>query len=128
MNIVTLIMGILGGCCIGMQGGINAQLTIHYSKNPLLAAAISFTVGAIGLGALVLIMRIPFPILTDILLWWHWTGGFLGAYSVLLFNGELFHLSIKCASRNIEISGSLTGITVTSLQSIYNHRFITILN
>ena len=65
-----------------MVGAINAQLTVHYSKNAVLAAAISFTVGAIGLGVVVLVIGIPFPTLTENILWWHWTGGILGAYFV----------------------------------------------
>ncbi|WP_367110787.1 DMT family transporter [uncultured Psychrobacter sp.] len=82
MNLIAIIMGVLGGAFIGAQGGINAQLTKHWAKNSVLASAISFLVGALALWALSLVLFIPIPALTDKILWWHWTGGILGAYFV----------------------------------------------
>lgn len=82
MNIIAMLMGVLAGACTGIQGGVNAQLTKHWAKNSVLASAISFLVGALALWAVCLILRIPVPGLTDNILWWHWTGGLLGAYFV----------------------------------------------
>lgn len=82
MNIIAMLMGILAGTCTGVQGGVNAQLTEHWAEDPVLAAAISFLVGALALWAVCLVLGIPVPGLTDKILWWHWTGGLLGAYFV----------------------------------------------
>ncbi len=82
MNIVAIIMGILAGCCTGIQGGVNSELTVHWAKNSVLASAVSFAVGALGLSAVVLALGIAVPSLNSNLQWWHWTGGFLGAYFV----------------------------------------------
>ena len=82
MNILAIVMGIFAGCCTGVQGGVNAQLTRHWAKNPVLATAVSFAVGTAALLALVLLLGIPVPPLTGTTLWWHWIGGLLGAYFV----------------------------------------------
>lgn len=82
MNIIAILMGVLAGACTGVQGGVNAQLTKHWAKDTVLASAISFLVGALALWAVCLVLRIPVPALTDKILWWHWTGGILGAYYV----------------------------------------------
>ena len=82
MNIIGMLMGILAGACTGVQGGVNAQLTKHWAKNSVLASAISFLVGALALWVVCLVLGIPVPGFTDKILWWHWTGGLLGAYYV----------------------------------------------
>jgi transporter family-2 protein len=82
MSILFLVMGVLAGVATGMQGGINAQLSARWAKNAVLASAISFTVGALTLWILVLVLRIPIPSLPEKLTWWHWCGGILGAYFV----------------------------------------------
>lgn len=82
MNMIAILMGILAGACTGTQGGVNAQLTKYWAKSSVLASAVSFLVGALALWALSLILQIPIPALTDKILWWHWTGGVLGAYFV----------------------------------------------
>lgn len=82
MNIITMLMGVLAGTCTGIQGGVNAQLTKHWAKNSVLASAISFAVGALALWIISIVLRIPIPALTENIKWWHWTGGFLGAYFV----------------------------------------------
>lgn len=84
MNIIYILMGVLGGMCLAIQGGVNSQLNIMWAQNPILAAAISFTVGAIALILVVLILRIPIPrkIKNTNVKWWHWTGGLFGGYLV----------------------------------------------
>lgn len=82
MNIIAMLMGVLAGACSGIQGGINAQLTKYWAKNAVLTSAFSFFVGASTLWLVALILGIPVPPLTDKILWWHWTGGLLGAYYV----------------------------------------------
>lgn len=77
-----MLMGVLAGAILGIQGGVNALLTKHWANNSVLASAISFSVGALALWLLCLILGIPVPGLTDKIVWWHWTGGLLGAYFV----------------------------------------------
>ena len=82
MNMIAILMGVLAGACIGIQGGINSQLTKHWAKNSVLASAISFVIGALILWLLSFILQVSIPEITDKLSWWHWTGGILGAYFV----------------------------------------------
>jgi transporter family-2 protein len=98
------LMGILAGACAGIQGGVNAQLTKHWAKNAVLAAAISFLVGTIALWGVCLVLDIPVPGLTDKILWWHWTGGLLGAYFVY----SLIYLS-PCVGACMVVSLILVG-------------------
>lgn len=84
MNILYILMGVIGGMCLAIQGGVNSQLTAVWTQSPVLSAAISFTIGTVVLLLVMLIRKIPIP--TTIkgtgTKWWHWTGGFLGAYLV----------------------------------------------
>lgn len=84
MNIINILMGVAGGMCLAVQGGVNSQLSVAWVQSPMLAAAVSFTIGAIALFGIVLILRIPIPrkIKGTGTKWWHWTGGLLGGYLV----------------------------------------------
>lgn len=97
MNIIGMLMGILVGACTGIQGGINAQLTKYWAKNSVLASTVSFLIGTLILWVLTIILVIPIPVFTDNILWWHWTGGFLGAYYVF----ALVYLSPKLGASNV---------------------------
>lgn len=84
MNIIYILMGVAGGMCLAIQGGVNSQLNAVWLQSPILAAAVSFTIGTLALFAVVFALRIPIP--TKIkgtgTKWWHWIGGLLGAYLV----------------------------------------------
>ena len=73
---------ILGGATLAVQAGINSQLQLHWAKNPVLAAFISFAVGAVGLFLYVVAARVPIPPLPAKIVPWHWIGGLLGAVLV----------------------------------------------
>lgn len=84
MNIFYIVMGIVGGMCLAIQGGVNSQLTAVWTHSPILSAAISFTIGFVALALVIIIRKISIPTTikgTDSR-WWHWIGGFLGAYLV----------------------------------------------
>ena len=49
MNIFYILMGVAGGMCLAIQGGVNSQLTATWTQSPILSAAISFTIGAAAL-------------------------------------------------------------------------------
>lgn len=77
--IVALVLGVL----LPVQVGVNAQLRTATGQ-PVLAAAISFAVGAVALFVLTGALRTPLP--TGVVArapWWGWTGGVLGAAYVL---------------------------------------------
>lgn len=77
-------MGLVGGMCLAIQGGVNSQLNDVWLQSPILAAGLSFTIGTIALSTVVLLLRITIPIKIKGIgtKWWHWIGGFLGAYLV----------------------------------------------
>jgi transporter family-2 protein len=80
-----LVVAVAAGCCIPVQAGINAQLS-EWTRHPALAALISFAVGTVGLLAYAAALRIPWPALATVgqTQWWHWVGGFLGAFLVAM--------------------------------------------
>ena len=75
---------ILAGSALSFQAGINLQLQRAWAQSPLLAACLSFLVGALALFAVVLLTRTPIPPLPKKWVPWHWIGGFFGAFLVLM--------------------------------------------
>lgn len=83
MRNISWFLGVIAGCGIAMQVGVNSQLRrVLQSAN--LAALISFTVGTVALIALILVLRAPVPPRATFAAvpWWAWTGGLLGAFYV----------------------------------------------
>ncbi|MGH0515863.1 DMT family transporter [Bacillus cereus] len=83
MWILFLIFAFLAGLALPIQFSINAQLRTVVGS-PLVAATISFIVGAITLFT-VSLFRADFSFNKGIASapWWVWTGGVLGAFYVL---------------------------------------------
>ena len=75
---------ILAGATLSFQAGINLQLQRAWAQSPLLAACVSFLVGALALLFVVLLTRTHFPPLPKKFTPWHWIGGFFGAFLVLM--------------------------------------------
>ncbi|MCA1743298.1 MAG: DMT family transporter [Desulfonatronovibrio sp.] len=83
MKFFYILLAMAAGVMMPVQAGINALLGSNV-KTPILAAFISFCTGAIVLGLLCILLRVPVPgiaIFTRLPLWM-WTGGFLGAFFV----------------------------------------------
>lgn len=80
-----VVSALLAGACGPTQAGVNAQLN-HWTRDSTITAFISFLVGTIALFAWALVWRIPWPDTKAALSvpWWQWTGGFLGAYLVVM--------------------------------------------
>jgi len=78
-----IVLALAAGFCLPTQAGINAQLNL-FIRSPVIAAAVSFAVGTLGLIAYASILRIPLPAVSTLAgyPWWIWTGGFLGAFFV----------------------------------------------
>lgn len=72
----------LGGAAIATQAPVNARLALHLG-DPVLAAAISFFVGFLALGTIV-VFRGALPGLANAgaVPWWAWFGGAMGAIYV----------------------------------------------
>jgi transporter family-2 protein len=72
----------IGGACISTQAPINARLAGHVG-GPMIAAAVSFLVGFLVLGALTLARGgVPSMATAGAAPWWAWAGGALGAVYV----------------------------------------------
>ncbi|MDL2307655.1 DMT family transporter [Desulfovibrio sp. OttesenSCG-928-C06] len=81
---ILLFLVAIAGIGISLQAGINSRLQAAWAQSPLLAALISFIVGTLGLLVCVLATRVNIPAFPAKITWWHWTGGLLGAFMVLM--------------------------------------------
>ncbi|MDF3934293.1 DMT family transporter [Pseudomonas citronellolis] len=78
------VLPLIAGACLPLQAGINGQLAKQVSS-VLAAALISFCVGLLGLLVLTLANReLPAVQALRSLQWWHWCGGFLGAFFIFI--------------------------------------------
>jgi len=77
------VLALAAGFCLPTQAGINARLNL-WTLSPILAAAISFAVGTLGLVIYAMILRVPVPSFSSMgqQPWWVWSGGLLGAFLV----------------------------------------------
>ncbi len=75
-----LLLAILVGIALPVQAGVNAQLRISLG-HPLVAAFVSFLVGTLALGLLLVVLRIPLPGARTAAATpgWQWIGGLFGA-------------------------------------------------
>ena len=86
MNLAgPLLVAILIGAILPLQGLINARLGMHIG-GPVVAAFVSFLVGTVMLGAYLLATRTPFLLQGSLKLpAWVWAGGVFGAIYVTCF-------------------------------------------
>ncbi|RQD59751.1 DMT family transporter [Desulfonatronovibrio magnus] len=83
MKIFYLLWAMAAGIMMPVQAGVNALLGAQL-RSPVMAAFISFFIGALFLAAVCLALRTPMPginLLSRLPLWM-WTGGILGAFFV----------------------------------------------
>lgn len=80
---LLFLLAILAGVATSAQAVINTQLRARLG-DPMQAATVSFTVGAILCWLYCLLSRSPLPSLTSLrsVPWWMWTGGAMGALYV----------------------------------------------
>lgn len=83
MELFHSVLAVIAGALGPVQAGINAQLRV-WTRDPILAALISFAVGTLALLGYVIAFRVNWPPLhtAGTLPWWAWTGGMLGAFFV----------------------------------------------
>lgn len=75
-----VLLAVLVGLLLPVQAGVNAQLRLALG-HPLTTALVSFLVGTIALGILVLVTGVPVPGSRAVaqVPGWQWIGGLLGA-------------------------------------------------
>ncbi len=83
MKLLYIFWALAAGAMMPVQAGVNALLGAQV-KSPILAATVSFSVGAVFLILICILLRIPVP---EVSAWgklplWMWTGGLLGAFFV----------------------------------------------
>lgn len=82
VSTLSIIVILLGGAMISLQGPLNATLS-RAVGSPVNAALISFLVGTGGLAVVASVQRIgPDGALLRALPWWAWVGGLCGAVFV----------------------------------------------
>ena len=83
MKIFFYLLPIFAGIAIAVQSGINSQLRAVI-QHPVMAAFISFVVGTVALGVLLLFSRSTLPELASYpaVKWYQYSGGLLGAFVV----------------------------------------------
>lgn len=85
MTYFYVLLALIAGAVLPFQVGVNNTLRQGIGS-AVLAALISFTVGAVCLIAYALLTRTPWPAINDMarLPAWAWIGGALGAYYVAM--------------------------------------------
>lgn len=79
---VWFLLAILTGVALPVQAGVNTQLRGALG-HPALAATISFFVGTVALAVYVVAARLSIPAgAVSRTLWWHWSGGLIGAFFI----------------------------------------------
>lgn len=76
---------IVVGFSLASQAGVNSQLRTALAS-PIQAAFLSFLVGTIVLGTIILIQKDKWFSANEVLSvpWWAWLGGFLGAFNIAM--------------------------------------------
>ena len=81
---LLLLFGLFAGASLAVQFSVNAQLRA-FVGGPMVAATVSFVVGAMGLLVFSLVFRQSWLLAEAVSRapWWVWVGGLLGAFYVL---------------------------------------------
>jgi len=80
---VLFLSAIIVGVSLASQAGVNAQLRSALAS-PIQAAFLSFLIGTVVLGVILLLQKDRWLSATEALSipWWAWLGGFLGAFNI----------------------------------------------
>ena len=76
LRVLNFLLAMLAGAALPVQTGVNSTLR-QTVGHPLWATIISFSVGALSAGLLLLVLRVPLPTAFPPL-GWRWLGGSLG--------------------------------------------------
>ena len=76
---------VLAGALSTIQGPVNVQLGLNFTHNPVLTTLVSFSISAVALGLLAVLLKAPVPDWKNSTTkWWHWLGGIVGACYVCM--------------------------------------------
>jgi transporter family-2 protein len=80
---LLFLSAIVVGFSLASQAGVNSQLRSALSS-PIQAAFISFLIGTVILGVILLVQRDPWFSVGEAfnVPWWAWLGGFFGAFNI----------------------------------------------
>ena len=82
---IFLFVVVLAGMLTATQGPVNVQLGLNFTHNPVLTTLISFSISAVALGLLAVLLKAPSPDWKSrTTKWWHWLGGIVGACYVCM--------------------------------------------
>ncbi|HEU5051385.1 MAG TPA: DMT family transporter [Gemmatimonadales bacterium] len=77
-----ILLAMITGVVLPVQAGVNHQLRLSLG-HPVLAAGVSFLIGTLALAGYIVAARLSIPAgALGRTVWWHWTGGVLGAFFV----------------------------------------------
>jgi len=83
--VIFFFLVVLAGALSTIQGPVNVQLGLHFTHNPVLTTLVSFSLSAVALGLLAVLLRAPLPDWKNrTTTWWHWLGGIVGACYVCM--------------------------------------------
>jgi transporter family-2 protein len=82
---ILFLSAIVVGVSLASQAGVNAQLRTALAS-PVQAAFLSFLIGTLVLGAIILIQNDNWfsPAEALNIPWWAWLGGFFGAFNIVM--------------------------------------------
>lgn len=82
---LLVLLALAAGSALPVQAGVNASMRTFLGR-PELAALVNFLVGLVALAAWILAARLPWPEPGEVARapWWAWSGGFLGAFYVVV--------------------------------------------
>ena len=85
MSLALMILVVVAGAGLAVQAAVNSRLRVGIG-NPILSALVSFAVGAVALGLVLLSGVFGRTRLagSEAAPWWAWTGGLAGAFYVAL--------------------------------------------
>ncbi len=102
-------LALVTGTLSATQTAVNGSLGVR-AGSPLVAASVSFAVGTVALGALVVLTRAPLGLgrVARTEPWWIWSGGALGAVFVLI-NASVAPMLGTGLTVSVVLAGQLTG-------------------
>lgn len=85
MTAFYIALAALAGVLLPFQALINARIAAQLSGGPMIGVLVNFVVGTAAVSLALIVMRAPFPAMTQIAAapWWAWLGGLMGAFFVL---------------------------------------------
>ncbi len=83
MDVLFIALSFICGGFLAVQGPMNNGLTINFGRHPVTAVSFVFLAGSMYLAIVAFLAGAQLPSWSEqTTVWWHWCGGFLGAFYV----------------------------------------------